>query len=104
MCELLGSEREDLGNDQLFTVGLLSVADALLDVPLETIVQELPLADDVAAALLHRDGPAGSILDAVVSYERGEFDAAALQVHSRGIASSYRDALGWAVDTVSALS
>jgi hypothetical protein len=40
----------------------------------------------------------------VVSYERGDFDVAALQVHSRGIASSYRDALGWAVETVSALN
>jgi c-di-GMP phosphodiesterase len=103
MCELLGSERGDVGSDELFTVGLLSVADALLDVPLETIVDELPLADEVAAALLQRDGPAGAILDAVVSYERGEFDAAALQSHSKGIASSYRDALGWAVETVTAL-
>jgi c-di-GMP phosphodiesterase len=104
MCELLGSEREDVGGDQLFTVGLLSVADALLDVPLETIVDELPLADEVSAALLRRDGPAGTILDAVVSYEQGDFDVAALQIHSRGIASSYRDALGWAVETVTALN
>jgi c-di-GMP phosphodiesterase len=104
MCELLGSERDDVPSDQLFTLGLLSVADALLEVPLETIVEELPLADEVGAALLHRDGPAGAILDAVVSYERGEFDAASLQSHSRGIATSYRDALGWAVGTVSALS
>src|SRR5579884_2625335 len=104
MCELLGSDRQDVENDQLFTVGLLSVADALLDVPLETIVEELPLADEVGAALLRRDGPAGSILDAVVSYERGEFDAASLQAHSRGIAVCYRDALGWAVGTVSSLN
>jgi EAL and modified HD-GYP domain-containing signal transduction protein len=104
MCELLGTGRGDVAGDQLFTVGLLSVADALLEVPLETIVEELPLADEVSSALLRRDGPAGSILDAVVSYERGEFDAASLQSHSRGIASSYRDALVWAVVTVAALA
>jgi EAL and modified HD-GYP domain-containing signal transduction protein len=104
MCELLGSDRKDVASDQLFTVGLLSVADALLEVPLETIVEELPLAEEVGAALLRRDGPAGAILDAVMSYERGDFDAASLQSHSRGIATSYRDALGWAVGTVSALS
>ena len=103
MCELLGSQRQDVGGDELFTVGLLSVADALLDVPLETIVEELPLADGVAAALLQRDGPAGGILDAVLSYEQGDFDAASLQSHAPGIASSYRDALGWAVETISAL-
>jgi EAL and modified HD-GYP domain-containing signal transduction protein len=88
MCELLGSDRQDVGGDQLFTVGLLSVADALLEVPLEAIVDELPLADEVSGALLRRDGPAGSILDAVVSYEQGEFDAAALRLHRRGIAAS----------------
>ncbi len=104
MCELLGSDRADVAGEELFTVGLLSVADALLEVPLETIVDELPLADEVGAALLRRDGPAGAILDAVVSYEHGDFDAASLQSHSRGIATSYRDALGWAVGTVSALS
>jgi EAL and modified HD-GYP domain-containing signal transduction protein len=104
MCELLGTGRQDVAGDQLFTVGLLSIADALLEVPLETIVDELPLADEVSAALLRRDGPAGSILDAVVSYERGDFDAATLRAHAPAIASSYRDALGWAVETVSSLN
>jgi EAL and modified HD-GYP domain-containing signal transduction protein len=103
MCELLGSERDDVQSDELFTVGLLSVADALLEVPLETLVEELPLAGEVEAALLRRDGPAGAILDAVVSYERGEFDAASLAAHGRGIATTYRDALGWAVQTVTSL-
>jgi EAL and modified HD-GYP domain-containing signal transduction protein len=104
MCELLGTGRQDVASDQLFTVGLLSIADALLEVPLETIVEELPLADEVSAALLRRDGPAGAILEAVVSYERGDFDAAILRSHAPGIASSYRDALGWAVETISALN
>jgi EAL and modified HD-GYP domain-containing signal transduction protein len=93
-----------VARDELFTVGLLSVADALIGVPLETIVEELPLADEVGAALLHRDGPAGAILDAVVSYERGEFDAASLQSHAPTIATSYRDALSWAVQTISSLN
>jgi EAL and modified HD-GYP domain-containing signal transduction protein len=104
MCELLGADLRNVAGDQLFTVGLLSVADALLEVPLETIVDELPLADEVSSALLRRDGPAGAILKAVVSYEQGDFDVAMLQSHAPRIASSYRDALGWAVETVSSLA
>jgi EAL and modified HD-GYP domain-containing signal transduction protein len=104
MCELLGTGREDVAGDELFTVGLLSIADALLEVPLEAIVEELPLADEVSAALLRRDGPAGAILDAVVSYEQGDFDAATLRAHAPSVASSYRDALGWAVQTISSLN
>ena len=104
MCELLGAGLRDVGGDQLFTIGLLSVADALLQVPLETLVEELPLADEVSAALLKRDGPAGAILKVVVSYEQGDFDVAALHSLAPGIAGSYRDALGWAVETVSTLA
>lgn len=104
MCELLGSELPEVAKDELFTVGLLSVADALLELPLETIVQELPLADEVGAALLRRDGPAGAILDAVVSYEQGDFDAASLRSHTPTIATSYRDALTWAVRTIGSLN
>ena len=104
MCELLGAGEAAVASDQLFTVGLLSVADALLQVPLETIVDELPLADEVSAALLQREGPAGTILKAVVSYEQGDFDVTTLRSHAPGIASSYRDALGWAVETVSTLA
>ncbi len=104
MCELLGADAAEVAGDELFTVGLLSVADALLEVPLETIVEELPLARGVTAALLARDGPAGAILEAVISYEQGDFDVATLQAHSPGIASSYRDALGWAVETASSLT
>ena len=104
MCELLGADAGEVAGDELFTVGLLSVADALLEVPLETIVEELPLAQEVTAALLERDGPAGAILEAVISYEQGDFDVAMLQARAPGIASSYRDALGWAVETVSTLA
>jgi c-di-GMP-related signal transduction protein len=104
MCELLGAERVDVASEELFTVGLLSVADALLQVPLETIVEELPLADEVSAALLQREGPAGTILGAVVSYEQGDFDVTTLRSQAPGIATSYRDALGWAVETMSTLA
>jgi EAL and modified HD-GYP domain-containing signal transduction protein len=104
MCELLGAERVDVASEELFTVGLLSVADALLQVPLETIVEELPLADEVSAALLQREGPAGTILGAVVSYEQGDFDVTTLRSEAPGIATSYRDALGWAVETMSTLA
>ena len=92
--------RRDVASDQLFTIGLLSLADALLDAPLEMIIRELPLAEEISAALLERSGAAGSILDAAISYERGEFDAVSLEAHRGRVAPAYRDALGWARSTV----
>jgi EAL and modified HD-GYP domain-containing signal transduction protein len=103
MCEILGA-RSEVGGDQLFTTGLLSVADALLGLPLEQVVEELPLADEVTQALLWRAGPAGSILDAAVAYERGTFSADSLQGHRRDAGDAYRQALRWAQSTVAEIA
>lgn len=104
MCEILGMGQTEIGADELFTVGLLSFADALLDRPLDTIVPELPLADELSEALLRRSGPAGSILDAVVAYELANFGAESVQQHRAGVAMAYMDALKWAQETIAAVA
>jgi c-di-GMP phosphodiesterase len=104
MCEILGMGQTEIGADELFTIGLLSFADALLDRPLDMIVPELPLADEVSEALLRRSGPAGSILDAVVAYELANFGAESVQLHKAGVAMAYMDALKWAQETIAAVA
>jgi EAL and modified HD-GYP domain-containing signal transduction protein len=103
MCELLAAGRADVGPDEMFLTGLLSLADALLDTPLDRVLEELPLADEIAGALLERRGPAGEILDAVISYEIGSFGSDSVRAHSSGVASAYIDALRWARETVQGL-
>ncbi|PKN99688.1 MAG: hypothetical protein CVU42_06790 [Chloroflexi bacterium HGW-Chloroflexi-4] len=56
-----------------FLVGLFSVLDALLDQPMEKIVQEINLSQSVADALLYNEGLPGYILSMVINYERGEW-------------------------------
>jgi EAL and modified HD-GYP domain-containing signal transduction protein len=102
MGELLGTSRGDVEADELFTIGLLSVADALLDRPLETILAELPLADQLGDALLRREGPAGAILQAVIDYEVANFGTQNVQAHRVAVGMAYMDALRWAQDTLSA--
>jgi c-di-GMP-related signal transduction protein len=60
--------------ERAFLVGMLSMADALLGRPLETLVTELRLANDIARALTHREGELGSLLNLAESVERGEVD------------------------------
>src|SRR5215203_1708957 len=43
--------------ETLFTIGLFSVADALMDVPMEEVLESLPFSDEIRAALLRREGP-----------------------------------------------
>jgi EAL and modified HD-GYP domain-containing signal transduction protein len=95
MCELVGTRYTDVDPEELFTVGLLSVADALLDLPLEAIVSQLPLSDGVEDALVRYGGKAGSVLEAVVTYERGDFEAPSVRAHRHGLALAYREALAW---------
>jgi EAL and modified HD-GYP domain-containing signal transduction protein len=74
-CEHLArSTGEDA--DGAFLVGLLSVADALLDRPLDEIAGELPISARLRGALLERDGPLGDLLARSLAYEQGDFTTA----------------------------
>ena len=73
MCEVLAGSVSAEERDTLFTIGLFSVADALLDVPMAEVLDSLPFTDEIQAALLRHEGPKGELLAAVAAYERGEF-------------------------------
>ena len=73
MCELLGGATSEEERDRLFTVGLFSVADALLDAPMEDVLATLPFTDEVTGALLRGEGRRGRILGSVLRYEQGHF-------------------------------
>jgi EAL and modified HD-GYP domain-containing signal transduction protein len=71
-CELAGEELGLPGGAELFTLGLFSVIDALMDTPMQDVVASLPLADDMREALVHRRGPLGELLNAAAAREQGE--------------------------------
>ena len=50
-----------------------SALDALMDNTMEEILTQLPLAEHISIALLHRQGIHGDILNCVLAYERGEW-------------------------------
>jgi EAL and modified HD-GYP domain-containing signal transduction protein len=99
MCEVLGGSRDLDGGDAAFTVGLFSVADALLDAPMQDVLETLPFSDEIRTALLRREGPKGELLDTVVAYERGEFPA-----DDGSLQGAYGDAVEWAGGAVGAAS
>lgn len=55
-----------------YTVGLLSVLDAVFQIPMAELVADLPLAPSVTEALIDGTGPLGSVLQAVKAYERAD--------------------------------
>ncbi len=103
MCERLAMTHAGVTPEILFTAGMLSMADVLAGVPLESIVQELALPIEVKEALLSRTGPAGEVLEAVIAYERGEFDSPALTSSLPHCGVAYRQALVWAQGAMSSV-
>ncbi len=76
-CELmaLATNFEDRSAD-LFLTGLFSLLDTFLDQPMESILAELPLDQEIKAALLGEEGDFRYILDMVLLYEKGSWDKA----------------------------
>lgn len=72
-CELLATASGRFGKqNNLFLLGLFSLLDAMLDTPLEYLLEELPIDDLIKQALLKESGPLRPYLDAVITHERRE--------------------------------
>lgn len=101
LLELLARERGLPDPPAQFTLGLLSLAEPLLQVPAAAALAPLRLGDEVLAAVLHRRGPAAAglvMLDAVDAGDEGGVVAAAatLGVESDRIAELADAAWQWA--------
>jgi c-di-GMP-related signal transduction protein len=76
-CELLApSAHLEAYETDLFLCGMLSMIDAILDQPLSEILGELGVSNRIHSALISSSGPLYPVLDAVLAWERGEWDAA----------------------------
>jgi hypothetical protein len=78
----------------LFTLGLFSVIDGMMDAPMHDVVASLPLAEDMREALVSRRGQMGQLLDCVTALETGEHGPASRFVVDAG--DFYLEALMWA--------
>ncbi|MCB8932127.1 MAG: HDOD domain-containing protein [Chthonomonadaceae bacterium] len=107
LCELAAAAAGLGPPEKFFTVGLMSVIDALLDMTMETLLPDLPLSDEINAALLGTDteSPLSELLRCVYALERGDWDKVSfLQVAPGALADAYVSAVRWAAETNQALA
>ncbi|KXL52144.1 HDOD domain protein [Anaerotignum neopropionicum] len=57
-----------------YLIGMFSTLGCLVDAPMEEILAEVPVADEVKDALLYQKGPAGKLYSLLLSYERADWD------------------------------
>jgi c-di-GMP-related signal transduction protein len=93
-CELAGSQAGVGSPAELFTLGLFSVIDAMMDAPMHDVVASLPLAEDIREALVQRSGRMGQLLDGVTFLETGEDNPVLATIPHAG--AHYMEALMWA--------
>jgi len=76
MCEQL-IERGGRGDPLMaYTAGLLSALDLLLGSPLEEIMQELPVSDEIKRAIMKHEGAIGGAISCALAYEQQQWERA----------------------------
>jgi EAL and modified HD-GYP domain-containing signal transduction protein len=87
----------------MFLMGLFSLLDTIMSRPIDEILEEITVEDDIVAALTGEPGVLRSILDLVIAMEKGEWEevsrlAAELQIEEQPLSAAYLDAVTWAQD------
>src|SRR4051794_636652 len=104
-CEAIARRLGADDADAYFFTGMLSIVDALLDKPMDQAVADLPLSEDVVAALVDRAGGKGRTLKMAEACERGAWDEAALpSLDAAELAVLHVEAITWADGTAAGLT
>ena len=101
-CDRLAAANGDPDNPPAaFLTGLFSLVDAMLEQPLPELLEELPLLDDIKAALLHQHGQLGMYLQFARAFEAGDWQqqellSQQLQHQVGNLSELYLDSVFWA--------
>jgi EAL and modified HD-GYP domain-containing signal transduction protein len=103
-CELLAPYAGQSPTEQ-FMLGLLSLVDAMLEIPMESIVNSLPLREEARAALLGAANPVALPLCLIRSFESGEWGTCScaakdLSVSEETLARLYLESVQWAGESL----
>jgi EAL and modified HD-GYP domain-containing signal transduction protein len=97
MCEQLGRLGGAKDTGPFFITGLFSLLNAIIGMPTQKLVEELPLAPAITRALLAGEGDLGKALQCTRAYERAAWEAVAYQdLPPALIRAAYVDSLFWA--------
>ncbi|MCK6261976.1 EAL domain-containing protein [Vibrio sp. ZSDE26] len=103
-CELLAARNQtNCIEGSAFLTGMFSLLDSLLDQPLNVLVDEMPIEEEVKAALSTGEGMLGLVLALVKAYEKADWDQVTKLSNQLGLSSdninqSYDDAVKWTAD------
>ncbi|SNY51520.1 EAL and modified HD-GYP domain-containing signal transduction protein [Arsukibacterium tuosuense] len=91
-----------------FLTGLMSLMDAILDEPITSVMEKLPLAKEIKDALVENSGVLAEYMTLIKYYEAAQWQQANQAMNQLGIASdkvpdAYHTAVQWANEQMKAL-
>ena len=103
-CELLSNQLQS--NTDLFLLGLLSIMDAILEVSMEVLLEQLPVERETKTALLGQNSSLRPLYQLMLAQESGEWSqssafAKQLKLPDEEVASTWWQALRWAQEATS---
>jgi c-di-GMP phosphodiesterase len=104
MCEILAelTDRDKIASH--FIAGLLSQLDILMEIPMDDLMNQVPLNQEIKDALLNRDGSIGEILTEAEHYEKGQFLELSGIVEKHFYEVVYRHSTEWAKKIMAAMN
>jgi c-di-GMP-related signal transduction protein len=100
-CELLAPLARIPGDaNDLFLMGLLSLMDAILDQPIDSILSELPVRSEIKDALLHQNGLYWQLLEITIAHEQADWQrvselVSAIGMNEEQVSALYVSAVDW---------
>jgi c-di-GMP-related signal transduction protein len=101
-CELAGLKCGcGMNPSELFTLGLFSSIDAILDDTMANLMTKLPLSDELKKALIHEEGMINNYLKLATSYERGDWEGVSeclkeININDDELPQLFLDSINWA--------
>ncbi|MBD1390375.1 HDOD domain-containing protein [Neiella sp. HB171785] len=99
-CELLTSKQDQAHAPAAFLAGLFSLLDAILDQPIDVIMEKVPVSAHIKDAVVHREGIIAPYLNLALDYERAIWESIPAMSDRLGLADEslpefYQEAIGW---------
>ena len=77
-----------LTHSECYLLGMFSTLEYMIDAPMEEIIKEIPMVDELRNALISHEGNAGKLLDLVISYEKADWNTISDLAEELGIPSN----------------
>ena len=103
MCEEIAQAQKLNNYGSYFMAGMMSGLHALLDIERESMLEQVPLGDDIKNAVSLGQGEIGQVLRNVVNYENGDWDLLPSDLDGTLYETAYKASLEWTQESMQAM-